>query len=59
MVADADEVGGRYCENCHVTLRITDDPIDAISEGVRPYALDAAHAAALWAKSEEMIGETF
>ena len=59
LVADPDEVGGRYCENCHVTMRITDDPIDAISEGVRPYALDPDHAAALWAKSEEMVGETF
>jgi NAD(P)-dependent dehydrogenase (short-subunit alcohol dehydrogenase family) len=39
-VADADEVGGRYCENCHVTTNVTDAPISAISEGVRPYALD-------------------
>jgi hypothetical protein len=27
--------------------------------GVRPYALDAEHAKALWAKSCEMVGETF
>jgi len=27
--------------------------------GVRPYALDADHAKALWAKSEEMVGERF
>lgn len=59
VVANADEVGGRYCENCHVTTRITNDAIDAVSEGVRPYALDPARAKALWAKSEEMVGETF
>jgi NAD(P)-dependent dehydrogenase (short-subunit alcohol dehydrogenase family) len=60
VVADADEVGGRYCENCHVSSRITDaSPITAISEGVRPYALDPERAKALWAKSEEMVGEKF
>ena len=30
-----------------------------ISEGVRGYAVDPANAAALWKKSEEMVGETF
>lgn len=59
IVASGDEVGGRYCENCHVTTKITNEPISAISEGVRPYALDPEHAKALWAKSEEMVGETF
>ncbi|HMI20143.1 MAG TPA: SDR family NAD(P)-dependent oxidoreductase [Sphingomonas sp.] len=60
VVAAAEEVGGRYCENCHVTTRITADKIiNPISEGVRPYALDPDRAAALWAKSEEMVGETF
>jgi NAD(P)-dependent dehydrogenase (short-subunit alcohol dehydrogenase family) len=59
-VAPADEVGGRYCENCHVGQVVPDDVvISAISEGVRGYALDAANAAALWKKSEEMVGETF
>jgi NAD(P)-dependent dehydrogenase (short-subunit alcohol dehydrogenase family) len=59
VVGAADEVGGRYCENCHVTTRITDGKINPISEGVRPYALDPDHAAALWAKSEDMVGERF
>jgi hypothetical protein len=27
--------------------------------GIRPYALDPEHAKALWAKSEEMVGERF
>ncbi len=30
-----------------------------LSAGVRPYALDADRAKALWAKSEEMVGEKF
>jgi len=39
---------------------VADDvTISAISEGVRRYALDADHAEALWAKSEEMVGERF
>ncbi|HEY0931800.1 MAG TPA: SDR family NAD(P)-dependent oxidoreductase [Gemmatimonas sp.] len=59
FVANADEIGGRYLENCHVTTRITDGYISAISEGVRPYALDADNAKALWMKSEELVGESF
>jgi NAD(P)-dependent dehydrogenase (short-subunit alcohol dehydrogenase family) len=55
-VAAAAEVGGRYCEDCHVAA-VTDDP-DART-GVRRYALDPARAAALWQKSEAMVGERF
>lgn len=58
VVADADAVGGFYCEDCNVSTVIA-GPLDMISIGVRPYALDKANAAALWAKSEEMVGETF
>jgi NAD(P)-dependent dehydrogenase (short-subunit alcohol dehydrogenase family) len=58
VVADAGEVGGRYCENCHVSA-VTDGLISPVSEGVRGYALDAERARALWAKSEEMVGEHF
>jgi len=58
VVATADEVGGRYCENCHVA-EVTENPASRISEGVRPYALDVERAKALWSKSEEMIGERF
>jgi NAD(P)-dependent dehydrogenase (short-subunit alcohol dehydrogenase family) len=56
VVASADAVGGRYCEDCHVA-DVTNDP--NARTGVRGYALDAAHADALWAKSEEMVGERF
>src|ERR1700736_1461955 len=60
VVAPTDEVGGQYCENCHVGHVVADDVIiSAISEGVRGYALDSPTAAALWKKSEEMVGESF
>jgi len=60
VVASADEIGGRYCENCHVGNVVPDDvTISAISEGVRGYALDPKNAEALWKKSEELVGESF
>jgi len=60
VVAPADEIGGHYCENCHVGNIVPDNvPITAISEGVRGYALDANNAEALWKKSEELVGESF
>jgi NAD(P)-dependent dehydrogenase (short-subunit alcohol dehydrogenase family) len=60
VVAPADEIGSRYCENCHVGQIVPDHvTITAISEGVRGYALDAENAEALWKRSEEMVEETF
>ncbi|CAM2156754.1 putative oxidoreductase [Pararobbsia alpina] len=60
VVAPADHVGARYCENCHVSETVGDDVvITPVSEGVRAYALDPANAEALWKKSEAMVGETF
>jgi hypothetical protein len=60
VVAPADEVGGKYCENCHVGHVVADDVIISVgSEGVRGYALDSTIAAALWKKSEEMVEESF
>jgi NAD(P)-dependent dehydrogenase (short-subunit alcohol dehydrogenase family) len=60
FVAPADEVGSRYCENCHIGRIVPDDAvISAISEGVRSYALDPHNAEALWKKSEELVGESF
>jgi NAD(P)-dependent dehydrogenase (short-subunit alcohol dehydrogenase family) len=60
VVAPADEIGGQYCENCHVSRIVGDDlTITAISEGVRGYALDATDAEALWKKSEQLVGESF
>ncbi|HEY1856502.1 SDR family NAD(P)-dependent oxidoreductase [Acidocella sp.] len=60
VVAPADAIGGRYCENCHVGEAVPDDvTISVVSEGVRGYALNPEHAEALWKKSEEMVGEHF
>jgi len=56
-VAKADAVGGRYCEDCHVA-EVIDVPGFTFS-GVRPYALNPERGQALWAKSEQMVGERF
>jgi NAD(P)-dependent dehydrogenase (short-subunit alcohol dehydrogenase family) len=56
VVAFADEIGGRYCEDCHVAELVEGSDIRG---GVRAYALDPDHARALWTKSEEMVGERF
>ena len=60
VVAPANEIGGQYCENCHVAQIVPDDAsITVVSEGVRGYALDPNNAEALWRKSEELVGERF
>jgi NAD(P)-dependent dehydrogenase (short-subunit alcohol dehydrogenase family) len=59
VVASADEVGGQYCEDCHVGHIVPDDLSVGLNEGVRGYAVDAKTAEALWKKSEEMVGESF
>ena len=56
VVAPAEEIGGRYCETCHVGHIVPDN---GVSEGVRAYALDPSNAEALWKKSEEPVGESF
>jgi NAD(P)-dependent dehydrogenase (short-subunit alcohol dehydrogenase family) len=56
VVADAEAIGGRYCEDCHVA-ELSGDP--TVRGGVQPYALDPERAKALWALSERMVGETF
>jgi len=56
VVAPAEAVGGRYCEDCHVAEL---NPEPGLRGGYQPYALDAERAKALWAKSEKMVGERF
>jgi NAD(P)-dependent dehydrogenase (short-subunit alcohol dehydrogenase family) len=56
FVGPVDEVGGRYCEDCTVAP-VVDDANDW--PGVMRYALDPDTAAALWTRSEELVGETF
>ena len=60
VVAHAEEIGGQYCEDCHVSQIMPDNVgMFAVTEGVRGYALDPNNAEALWKKSEEMVGERF
>ena len=60
VVAPADEIGGRYCENCHVGQLVAEQvTISGVSEGVRAYALDPNTAEALWKESERLVGESF
>jgi hypothetical protein len=53
VVADKDEIGGHYLEDCAVAP--IDDTPNPFADGVRSYALDADKAKQLWAKSEELI----
>src|SRR6204780_3054400 len=55
-VADAEAIGARYCEDCHVAEVVS---IPGTPGGGQPYALDPQRARALWQKSEEMVGERF
>jgi NAD(P)-dependent dehydrogenase (short-subunit alcohol dehydrogenase family) len=56
FVAPADQVGGRYCEDCHVAVPVA---AAGFTGGVMTYAVDPENAKALWAKSEAMVGERF
>jgi hypothetical protein len=56
VVADGDEFGGRYLQDCRVA------PIEDTSgfgDGVRSCALDPKRAEQLWAKSEALVREKF
>jgi NAD(P)-dependent dehydrogenase (short-subunit alcohol dehydrogenase family) len=53
VVADKDEIGGLYLEDCAITpVNDSDNPF---ADGVRSYALDAEKAKRLWAKSEDLV----
>jgi NAD(P)-dependent dehydrogenase (short-subunit alcohol dehydrogenase family) len=58
IVASADAVGGRYCGDCSIAEAVPNDA-RLSAGGVLAYAVDPARAEALWAKSEEMVGERF
>lgn len=53
VVADKDEIGGHYLEDCAVAP--IDDTPNPFADGVRTYALDPDSARRLWAKSEKLI----
>jgi NAD(P)-dependent dehydrogenase (short-subunit alcohol dehydrogenase family) len=60
VVADADAVGGKYCEDCGVGEPLTGGRENEVGGGgVRLYALDPDSAKKLWAKSEAWVGEKF
>ena len=54
VVADKDEIGGKYLEDCAVAP--IDDAPNPFADGARSYALDADRAKHLWAKTEELLG---
>jgi NAD(P)-dependent dehydrogenase (short-subunit alcohol dehydrogenase family) len=53
VVADQDDIGGHYLEDCAVAP-VNDTP-NPFADGVRSYALDADKAARLWINSERWI----
>ncbi len=53
VVADKDEIGGRYLEDCAVAP--VDDTPNPFADGVKSYALDADRARQLWSLSEQWI----
>jgi NAD(P)-dependent dehydrogenase (short-subunit alcohol dehydrogenase family) len=57
--ASSDDIGGRYCEDCHVSVEFKAPQDDGLSDGYRAYALDPLRAAALWHHSELLVGERY
>jgi NAD(P)-dependent dehydrogenase (short-subunit alcohol dehydrogenase family) len=53
VVADKDQIGGRYLEDCAVAP-VNDVP-NPFADGVMSYSLDPARARQLWEYSEELI----
>ncbi|MGY6564973.1 MAG: SDR family NAD(P)-dependent oxidoreductase [Halomonadaceae bacterium] len=53
VVADKDEIGGRYLEDCAVAP--IDDTPNPFADGVKSYALDADRARQLWSLSEQWV----
>lgn len=54
VVADKEEIGGRYLEDCSVA--IVDDTPNPFADGARRYALDAENSRKLWARTEQLLG---
>jgi NAD(P)-dependent dehydrogenase (short-subunit alcohol dehydrogenase family) len=56
IVAPADAVGGRYCEDCGVGAVVDNGDVFF---GVRDYAVEPERATRLWAAAEKLVGESF
>ncbi len=54
LVAAAEDVGGRYCEDCHVAEVVA---LPGARSGVRPYAVDPERARAAWTLSERLVSD--
>lgn len=60
IVADADVVGGRYCEDCQVGVLLpAGATVSAFAPGVLAYAIDPAGAEALWTLAGSLTGEIY
>ena len=57
FVADADEVGGRYCEDCAVAPVVDDPKVVTRRHALR--TRPGTPPPRLWTLSEELVGETF
>ena len=55
MAPELEGRGSIYLEDCNVA----DITREAGTDGVMNYAVDPDHADALWARSEELVGERF
>jgi len=56
---ELDGQGGFYCEDCHRSDIVDLETMAKTRGGVLAHAQDPKTAAALWTKSEEMVGERF
>lgn len=54
VVANKDEIGGKYLEDCAVAPVV--DMENPFADGVRSYALNVEKARLLWTKSEALVG---
>jgi len=59
LVAPAEAIGGRFCEDCSVSP--INDSTERLADiaGVRSYAIDPDNARRLWVRSEQWVGERF
>ncbi|WP_340317773.1 SDR family NAD(P)-dependent oxidoreductase [Rhizorhabdus argentea] len=57
FAAPADEIGGRYNQDCRTSD--VNDSTAVSGAGPRAYAVDPSRAAALWKVSEKMVGQSF